>query len=273
VIIVAGMHRSGTSGICNVLNGIGLDFGPSDEFLPTDQWNAKGYFERLDVFRLNTAIITGHRSLSSHWDTPAHERSRAQKFLMAIVKARYLTMPGQGRIDRRAARVQDRITERSAHLQGLAVKDPRFCLTLSQWSRFGHVSKVLFCHRHPMEVAHSLHTREGIPVALAYRFWAYHVRAFFAQADELGLTPLITDFGALLDPDQRDDEACKLFEWAGHEFDPTRWAEITERSLDSKLRHHRNNDAGAMPVYVQRLLDDILARRKQRFSGAASVGS
>ena len=50
VIVVLGMHRSGTSVLCKAIESLGVDFG--DRLLGGDQWNAKGCFKKVvsDIF-------------------------------------------------------------------------------------------------------------------------------------------------------------------------------------------------------------------------------
>ena len=59
MIVITGMHRSGTSLVSMVLDSFGLDFGEHSEFYAADQWNQEGYFERRDVVDINSRLITG----------------------------------------------------------------------------------------------------------------------------------------------------------------------------------------------------------------------
>jgi hypothetical protein len=59
--VVTGMHRSGTSMISHLLGAAGVPFGSESGLYSTDEWNAKGYFERVDVMDLNSELITGWR--------------------------------------------------------------------------------------------------------------------------------------------------------------------------------------------------------------------
>ena len=57
MIVVTGMHRSGTSLAALVLQALGADFGPDDALYGADDHNADGYLERLEAVDLNLSLI------------------------------------------------------------------------------------------------------------------------------------------------------------------------------------------------------------------------
>lgn len=59
MIVVTGMHRSGTSLVAMTLEALGVSFGNHEEFYGSDRWNERGYFERRDVIDLNSRLLTG----------------------------------------------------------------------------------------------------------------------------------------------------------------------------------------------------------------------
>jgi hypothetical protein len=61
VIIVLGMHRSGTSSIAGVLTKLG-GVAPGTLF-PPDSGNARGYFESAHLMHLHDGIISLRRLL------------------------------------------------------------------------------------------------------------------------------------------------------------------------------------------------------------------
>ena len=262
MIVVTGMHRSGTSAVCNLLWGLGMDFGEDSQFLPTDRWNAKGYFENRDVFLLNTFLITGARRLPRLWLIPFEERTAFQKLMMMPVKARYLLMPGIDRLASRMHRSSERVAEVTTKLGSRAVKDPRFCLMIEPWCRYAPIEKVLFSHRHPSEVARSLHRREHLPLSLGYKFWSYHVESFLRQIDRLEIGVTIVNYNNLFDPEKREEEAKRLFRFAGKEFNEAEWTRIASTSFDSQLRHHRSGGS-RLPPRVSRLLVELEEKYQQ----------
>jgi hypothetical protein len=265
VIIVTGMHRSGTSALCGLLSRIGVDFGAPSTLLPADGWNERGYFENREVFLLNGFAVTGIRRLLKIWLIPCERRNLLNRLLMVPVKARYLSMPRIGKIAARLEKVKDEVRAVAEEMEHRAVKDPRFCLLLEAWCRHAPVDKVLFCHRHPAAVALSLKHREGLPLRLGYRFWHYHVASFLDQVDRTGVKTTYVDFDRLFDPDGQTGEAAGLFRFAGHDFDSGRWKRIASASLDAALRHHQNEDIRLPPKTASLLAE--LKRRRRRGDG------
>ena len=56
VLIIAGMHRSGTSLMAQWLNKCGLNLG--DYLLGSGVGNSKGHFEDMDFYQLHEAILS-----------------------------------------------------------------------------------------------------------------------------------------------------------------------------------------------------------------------
>lgn len=146
VLIVAGMHRSGTSLSASLLADAGLHIG--DQLVGPDEGNIRGHFEDVDFCRLHQRIL-GSNGLSQEGYTcrdtievPAKARAEA----MAL-------------IDRR----------RSAQ-QPWGWKDPRTTLFLELWRELVPESRFLFIFRPPWEVVDSLFRRGDDPFVLNPRF-------------------------------------------------------------------------------------------------------
>ena len=168
MILVTGMHRSGTSLVCQLLARLGEAVGDPADRIPADRWNPAGYFEQRAVMDLNSRIVTG-------WP---RNRSRAAAWL---AKLRYLRMPSDAAIDARAARHRAALQELAVLHAGCALKDPRFCLTLRFWLAAADVAHVVVCRRHPAAVVASLVRRDRLPRGLAARFYAWHVERLLLQ--------------------------------------------------------------------------------------------
>jgi hypothetical protein len=56
VIVVAGMHRAGTSVVARGLQALGIDLG--DALMSADvRMNARGFFEDMDIVKLDDALL------------------------------------------------------------------------------------------------------------------------------------------------------------------------------------------------------------------------
>lgn len=168
MIVVTGMHRSGTSLACQLLAALGVSFGPVADHFPSDRWNPAGYFEVKAVMDTNSRIVTGL----------PRNRSRLLRWASKLV---YLRMPAAAAIAARAAAERPAIERLGQCHRDGAVKDPRFCLTLRYWRQWAPVSRVLVCLRHPGAVVESLARRDRLPRGLGARFYAYHLEALLAQ--------------------------------------------------------------------------------------------
>ena len=63
MIIIFGMHRSGTSALAGMLHSAGIALG--EVFMPPLPENPKGFFEDLRIQGVNKKII---RSIGKDWD-------------------------------------------------------------------------------------------------------------------------------------------------------------------------------------------------------------
>ncbi|MBY4597475.1 hypothetical protein K3217_18325 [bacterium BD-1] len=158
-IVVAGMHRSGTSALSGALSRLGIALG--DSLVPAAGDNPKGYFEHAGVVAVHEQLFRelgrwwyDPRELPAGWlETPAARR--AEEALVALLRADFS----------------------GAALW--AVKDPRTCRFLPLWRRvLGRLAlpvAVLVVMRPPGEVAASLAARNGFGPELGELLWLRHV--------------------------------------------------------------------------------------------------
>ena len=149
LLLVLGMHRSGTSAVSRAMKCFGASF--SDTPMPTQPENPKGYFEDQIVCNLNDRIF---ESNGQHW----YQFSDIEKWKwgLFIEAARTLV-------------VEDRLKKFSL----FALKDPRICPLLPLWTKAlkGVDVKCVICIRHPIAVANSLSRRDGFPLSHALELW------------------------------------------------------------------------------------------------------
>lgn len=202
MILVTGMHRSGTSLVAMTMETLGISFGPQEAFYEADRWNARGYFERRDVMDINNRMITG--------------LPRTKSGVSAVAgQMRYLMEPNLHRILGRGPQFQDDMRTVSNEIGSGAVKDPRLCLTWSAWAERVDIESCVLSVRHPLEVADSLRRRQRIPLSIGLRFWRYHIRALRE------ITPtnlLVVSLDSLIE--QPGDEIELLIDRMGLEIDP-----------------------------------------------------
>ncbi|MCH2091319.1 MAG: glycosyltransferase [Pseudoxanthomonas sp.] len=158
-VLVAGMHRSGTSALTGTLSLLGFDLG--EHLLPPSEDNPKGFYENSEVVAIHERLLS---AIGSSWDDPrpfpeGWDRSPAAE--TAVIEIKSL--------------VQDSF----ANSARWAVKDPRICRFLPLWraalGELGIDASVLIVLRHPWEVATSIKKRNEWSVPSGELLWLRYV--------------------------------------------------------------------------------------------------
>ena len=138
VLVVTGMHRSGTSLTTSLLQSAGVYIG--DRLMGQGTGNTKGHFEDLDFVDLHRDALTEIEINREGWTTQTH----------LVMSEKYLK------------RAKALIRARSQYsIWGW--KDPRTILFLDCWSKLIPETKFVFVYRSPWEVVDSLFRRgDGI---------------------------------------------------------------------------------------------------------------
>ena len=159
LVVVLGMHRSGTSAVAGALVAAGAWAGEPDELMPSHPENAFGYFERLSTATALDALLL---ELGGTWSSPPLDNLHASTL-----------RPHRATIQRLISDVVARAPAGALPL----VKDPRLTLFASELAAFlGEPAKVILCVRHPIEVARSLLARDSIPIQIGLALWeSYNV--------------------------------------------------------------------------------------------------
>src|SRR5712692_4306882 len=162
VACITGAHRSGTSMVARLLHTCGLDLGPESDLMAPAQDNPDGFWENLSFVAINDELLN---ELGGAWDLPPRSTRFAEKKFDAIrAKARTLV----------SAFSRSKVW---------GWKDPRNSLTLPFWRAIVPELRTIIVVRNPLEVAHSLHQRNGLSFHLAFSLWrVYNQHALAATA-------------------------------------------------------------------------------------------
>jgi len=202
IVFITGMHRSGTS----ALAGIFADFGfyAGNNLMPADEDNPTGYWEDLDIFRINNKLLS-HLFLSWHELEDIQERriNLYQQQLLNLFSEKASTL----------------IENKLKSSENVVIKDPRFCILFPFWNGILEQisADVSFFHiiRNPLSVASSLQKRNDIPIRYGLLLWYYYNicwlidlkgSARFIKYDELIRNPVSVAeklFGKKLSEDQK----------------------------------------------------------------------
>lgn len=131
MICVAGMPRSGTSLVTQLLHRCGLNLGPPEQLMPASINNTDGFWENLRFVRLNERLLAAS---GGTWFAPPATLRPTPK-ITAEATSILAQFEGQ---------------------EPWGWKDPRNALTLPFWKTLLPSMKVVVCVRHPAETASSL---------------------------------------------------------------------------------------------------------------------
>ena len=190
LLLIVGMHRSGTSLLGSLLAACGTAMPGS--LIQGDTHNPEGYFERADVTALQEQLLI---DLERWWPSPRGMQPLPEAWLESSV--------GQQALAQLTA-----LLARDLHKGAWAIKDPRSSLLLPMWSaacrQLGIPLHLVLSVRDPTEVSVSLVRRDqaitGMDGWRAQRLWWHHNAAVLRQGCALPLQ--VVHYSHWFDPDQ-----------------------------------------------------------------------
>ncbi len=162
--LITGMHRSGTSATCQLIEAMGAKFGDTQSLLPANAWNWKGYFEHQDFVAANDGILAAQRC---SWHDPiSFDPAKTTEATIRYARIELLAL-----------------TESMQKDQVCVLKDPRGCITYPILSRLLRPSLTVATFRDPDEVANSLDRRDELGRMTAIALWEYYYCTLFRNLD------------------------------------------------------------------------------------------
>jgi hypothetical protein len=229
LIVVLGMHRSGTSAITRGLQTLGVELG--ERLMPAvDGNNAKGFWEDLDFNALNIELM---RALGGEWDTLSPlDITRLPEDQLTAFRLRAAAL----------------LRERMADGVVYGIKDPRMARLLGFWKPvFAHLdidTAYLIALRHPLSIASSLAKRDGFSLAKSSYLWLLHVVPAIEQTH--GARRVVVDFDRLMDQPRTELERIAKALDLPADLSPQAYREYVRDFLEESLRHtvHEPEDLG-----------------------------
>ncbi len=223
VVVVLGMHRSGTSAITRGLQVLGVELGDNlMQAIP--DINEKGFWEDKDIISLNIEIFDaiGYDCLTNIPITNAELTSDIlSPFRLYAVEL---------------------LESKIKNITVLGIKDPRICRLLPFWKVIFNELKLevsyIIVVRNPLSVAQSLKRRDGFKAEKSYYLWLEHILPSILETE--GSPRLVVDYDLLMD--QPETQLYRIADRInlslGVEFS-SKFEDFSKNFLDKNLRHTR----------------------------------
>ena len=223
VIVVLGMHRSGTSAITRSLELLGVGLG--DNLHPAGFDNPKGFWEDLECLEINEELLCHLGSAYDRLDL-AWERVKSDPFINTL--------------NEKAKQLVIRKLSENNGLWGF--KDPRTCRLLSFWQGVfnfvGCETNYVIVLRNPLSIASSLAKRNRIPFEKSYFLWLQHMLP--AVLGSAGSPRLLIDYDLFMDaPIEQITKISENLYLPMVDSDSSAVREYQNNFLDDGLRHSR----------------------------------
>ena len=164
VVLICGMHRSGTSMVARLLHQCGVYLGEDKDLIPPAEDNPEGFWEHAGFRQINEEIL---KTFGGNWDMPPVFKDNWEN-------SSYLNFI--------RPQVSDLINQFSK-INIWGWKDPRNSLTLPYWKSLFPELKIVICLRNPHDVYRSLERRGYSSSVFSYNLWLSYYQKLLAAAD------------------------------------------------------------------------------------------
>lgn len=222
VIVVLGMHRSGTSILSAALECLGVGFG--SHLLGPREDNPKGFWEDEEFVDLNERLyeLGGSFSSALGFDSETVRKNPAYPALHE--------------------RMKDLLRARLDKDPLFGLKDPRMPRLMELWGavldELGVDVALVLPSRNPLSVAASLAKRDEFPVSKSLLLWYEHMARGLLYAARRQI--LVVDYDAFMD--QPREALLRIADQLGLGFDEERFDRFAQETWSGELRHSRFSD-------------------------------
>ncbi len=236
IVVILGVHRSGTSLAANFSHALGVEFG--QDLLPADARNAKGYWESRTIRKIQDQILA---KLNCQWHNPP-----------LFFPSNWQHRPD---IEKLKSELLELVRSESGKTEGLwGFKDPRTAILLPMWQEIFDELDLEPCYllsvRNPASVAASLKKRDRIDVYQSQALWLKTNLEVFSRVGSKLKAILDYDrwFDSGLDQGRRLANCLALDPPPGE----TLLGEAVARLIRPELRHHASSQEQPCSPIVQR---------------------
>lgn len=218
LIVVLGMHRSGTSAITRGLQVMGVELG--NRLNPPDPGNNdKGFFEDLDILDLNIQML---HAINTDWH-----------FLAPLEALDVEKLCNMGFFQRASELLQ----AKTAFSPIFGIKDPRLAKLIPFWNRVfvncGFDTGYILAIRNPLSVAQSLAKRDGFSPEKSFSLCLGHLLSILINTEKN--KRIIVDYDQFLYSPQQCIEL--IANCLGLEINKSELQVYLNDFIDNKLRH------------------------------------
>jgi len=251
IIIVLGVHRSGTSALTKGLETMGISLG--NTLIAPNIFNKKGYWEDSDFHGLNLAM------LNSFDERFRRILSITEEEAMILCQKGYLT---------RALEILDK---KLAKNNLLGVKDPRFSLLLPFWKKvFEHAEadvSFLISLRNPLNVAACQEQFKNQHQEKSLWIWISYLLSCLIHSEERPRA--IIDYDELLKNPMHQMQRVSMT--LGLPLNPSLLTSYSYQFIDASLRHFydskkNNQKKNFAYLFATQMYETLLAVATDRLS-------
>ena len=218
IVLVVGMHRSGTSAVTRGLQTMNVALGDR-LWPPNEKVNAKGFWEDMDINALNVEMM---KALDTDWH-----------YLAPIDSRQIETLHTLGFLPRAMELLRAKVGDSPR----FGFKDPRVAKLLPFWkevvARCQYQAKYLLTTRHPSSVVQSIQNRDGFDAEKNYLLWLVHMLEMLNAT--AGCTRVLVDYDRLMEAPERELRRTGIK--FGYDIDADSLKEYHSDFLDEELRH------------------------------------
>lgn len=222
IVIVLGMHRTGTSLLTSVLHDLG--FNPGKDLLEAGPSNQEGFWEYKPLVQFHSRLLEDY---DNRWFAPGH--------LMPLDELLY-----HYRDEAEAL-----ISNMDNDGKNWCWKDPRLILFLDFWLEIlsNRDVKWIIAHRHPASIAASLRSRDHFDMNVGLTLWEYSVLLLMARKHELKENITIQYEEMLSDPRTQIDRITSFLQPQWDEETRLLHCESAVNRIKVEAANHRNPSA------------------------------
>ncbi|MFP4470135.1 MAG: rhamnan synthesis F family protein [Bacteroidales bacterium] len=248
VILVLGMHRSGTSLVAQLVSIWGAFTG--NELVPPTSFNREGYWEYQPLVDFHEKIL---KESESSWYAPVN------------------IPPTEKLLKRYGATARSLVEQMDQNGNAWCWKDPRMPLFLSFWQKILTDRKIVYVvvYRHPYSIASSLHKRDHFPVYTSTSLWELTSLHLFESLKNS--TYCVVDYDeTIFNP----EKACKqLFSFLDQAAERNEKTEVVPEALKAvkpALNHERTGIQFNISEFQQQIVDGYLSGKFDQFTGISA---